>query len=77
MLLDPVMLDLAICAAESLAAMGADARFRLELVTAQLNCVRSPKRTVAGAASALSGARCDLHSALQGATLARAQACTR
>ncbi|MDX6705563.1 MAG: glutamate---cysteine ligase / carboxylate-amine ligase [Solirubrobacteraceae bacterium] len=69
MLLDPITLDLAPCAAQSLAAMGADARFKLELVTAQLKSVTSPKRTVAGAASALSGARRDLHSALQGATL--------
>ncbi|MEA2230848.1 MAG: hypothetical protein QOD83_664 [Solirubrobacteraceae bacterium] len=47
MLLDPVTLDLAPCAAQSLAAMDADARFKLELVTAQLESVTSPKRTVA------------------------------
>jgi glutamate---cysteine ligase / carboxylate-amine ligase len=69
MLLDPGTLDLAPCAPEALAAMGADARFKLELITAQIESVTSPQRTVAGAACALSGARRDLHSALQGATL--------
>ena len=69
MLLDPVTLDLAPCAREALAATGADERFKLELVAAQIESVTAPVRSVAAAAVALRDARRDLVSALQGAAL--------
>ncbi len=63
MLLDPETLDLEPRAAEVLAALDGDARFKLELPAAQLEIVTAPHATVAQAAAELAQARADLAAA--------------
>ena len=72
MLLDPRTLDLAPCVVQALDALGGDARFKPELVAAQIESVTTPRRTVAAAADALRAARRDLAAALDGQALVAA-----
>lgn len=66
MLLDPETLDLAPHAADVLAALEGDPRFKLELPAAQLEIVTAPHATVAEAAAELAQARADLAAAVDG-----------
>lgn len=66
MLLHPRTLDLSPCAAEALAALGGDRRFKPELPAAQIENVTSPRRTVGAAAADLLEGRRDLAAALAG-----------
>ena len=66
MLLDPVTHDLSPCAAEALAALGGDLRFKPELPASQIEHVTPPRHSVAAAAADLRGARRDLAAALAG-----------
>jgi glutamate---cysteine ligase / carboxylate-amine ligase len=63
MLLDARTLDLAPRAAETLAALGDDPRFKLEMPAAQLEIVTAPHPTVREAAQELARARSDLAAA--------------
>ena len=63
MLLDAETLDLAPRAAEVIAALGGDPRFKLELPAAQLEIVTAPHATVAEAAAELARARAELAAA--------------
>jgi carboxylate-amine ligase len=72
MLLDPRTLDLSPCAAQVLAVLGGDARFKPELVAAQIESATTPRSTVAAAAGALRDARRDLAAALDGQALVAA-----
>jgi carboxylate-amine ligase len=72
MLLDPRTLDLAPCAEQALAAVGGDARFKLELPAAQIENVTVPRSTVGAAAADLRAARRDLATALDGRALVAA-----
>jgi carboxylate-amine ligase len=64
MVLDPGTLDLVPRAGEVLAALGGDARFKLELPAAQVEIVTPPASGVGAAAAALAAARRDLAAAL-------------
>jgi carboxylate-amine ligase len=66
MLLDGETLDLAPRAAEAIAALAGDARFKLEMPAAQLEIVTAPHATVAEAAAELAAARRDLAAAVAG-----------
>jgi glutamate---cysteine ligase / carboxylate-amine ligase len=66
MVLDPDTLDLAPRAAEALAAVAGDARFKLEMPAAQFEIVTAPHTTVAVAAAELARARADLEAAVAG-----------
>ena len=66
MLLDPATLDLAAGAAEALAAVGDDPRFKLELPASQIEILSAPARTVGEAAAQLAGGRRELAGALGG-----------
>jgi carboxylate-amine ligase len=65
-LLDPESLDLAPRAAEALARMGGDERFKLELPASQLEITLPPVASVAEAAARLREARAELERALAG-----------
>jgi carboxylate-amine ligase len=69
MLLDPETLDLAPCAAEVLARLEGDARFKPELPAAQVEIAGPPAATVAAAAATLLEARCTLARAAEGLAL--------
>jgi carboxylate-amine ligase len=72
MLLDPLTLDLAPCVDRALAALAGDARFKPELVAAQIESVTAPRRSVGAAADDLRAARRDLLAALDGTALVAA-----
>jgi carboxylate-amine ligase len=63
MLLDAGTLDLAPRAAEVIAGLGGDARFKLEMPAAQLEIVTAPHTTVAAAVRELARSRADLAAA--------------
>ncbi len=64
MLLDPHTLDLAPRSEQALAALAGDARFKPELIAAQIETVTPPRRTVGDAAQVLRDARDELLDAL-------------
>jgi carboxylate-amine ligase len=66
MLVDAETLDLAPHAAEALAPLSGDPRFKLEMPAAQLEIVTAPHPTVAAAAAELARARADLAAAVAG-----------
>jgi carboxylate-amine ligase len=66
MLLDPRTLDLTPRAAEALAALGGDPRFKLELPAAQLEIVLPPVANAGSAARGLAAARARLRDVLGG-----------
>ena len=66
MLLDGETLDLAPHAADVIAGLGGDPRFKLEMPAAQLEIVTAPHPTVAAAAEELARARADLAAAVAG-----------
>ena len=66
MLLDAETLDLAPRAAEAIAPLAGDPRFKLEMPAAQLEIVTAPHATVAAAAGELAEARAALARALEG-----------
>lgn len=70
MLLDPTTLDLAPRCEQVLTGLVGDARFKPELIAAQIETVTPPRRTVADAAAVLRSARSDLLTALDGRALA-------
>ena len=69
MLLHPSTLDLAPRGEQALAALAGDARFKPELIAAQIETVTPPRRTVGDAAGVLRSARRDLVAALEGRAL--------
>lgn len=70
MLLDRETLDLAPRCEQALAALSGDARFKPELIAAQIETVTPPRRTVGDAAQVLREARRDLLAVLEGRALA-------
>jgi carboxylate-amine ligase len=66
MVLDPETLDLAPRAADVVAMLEGDPRFKIELPAAQLEIVTAPHATVAGAAAELANARRALEEAIAG-----------